>query len=149
MKKIIFLDVDGVLSCFGVRGLCGTRLDIFASIVKHTGAEVVLSSSWRRYKDQCRRLAVELMQRGVLIEDHTPVLHARTGTGELVLAATRAQEIKKWLLTNADGHPRTFVILDDDPNDEMGELKTHLVKTDGYQGLTHEIAERIIRILNA
>lgn len=41
------------------------------------------------------------------------------------------------------------MILDDDPNDEMGELKPHLIKCDGYQGLTPDIAAKVVHRLNA
>ena len=38
---------------------------------------------------------------------------------------------------------------DDDPSNEMGELQHALVKCDGYQGLTTDIAAEVVRRLNA
>jgi hypothetical protein len=137
--KVIFLDIDGVLSSFGLRGLCGTRLDMFADIVKQTGAEVVLASTWRHphCRDQRMRLQQELGKREVEFFGMTPIL----GT-------TRGEEIKRWISSASRRHQIDFVILDDDPNDEMGELKPHLVKCDGYQGLTPDIAAEVVHRLN-
>ncbi len=138
--KVIFLDVDGVLSSFGLRGLCGTRLDLFADLVKQTGAEVVLASMWRHpsCRDQRLRLQQELGKRDVEFFGETPIL-----------GKPRGEEIKRWIDAARRRHPINFVILDDDPNDEMGDIKPHLVKCDGYQGLTPELAAEVARRLNA
>ena len=137
--KVIFLDIDGVLSSFGERGLCGARLDLFAYIVKQTGAEVVLSSLWRHphCRDQRMRLQQELDKRGIELFGMTPIL----GT-------TRGEEIGQWLQSAGRRLQINFVILDDDPKDEMGELQHALVKCDGYQGLTPDIADEVVRRLN-
>ena len=52
-EKVIFLDIDGVLNDEGEEREKGvyideTRVQRLASIVEQTGAEIVLSSSWRR-----------------------------------------------------------------------------------------------------
>lgn len=138
--KVIFLDVDGVLSSFGERGLCSLRLDMFAEVVKQTGAEVVLSSTWRHphCREQRMRLQRELGNRGVEFHSFTPM------AAELPM---RGDEIQTWL----NGHRREqvdFVILDDDPNDEMGNLKPHLVKCDGFTGLNQEICNEIVKKLS-
>ncbi len=149
--KIIFLDVDGVLSSFGLRGLCGTRLDLFADIVKRTGAEVVLSSTWRhpRCRDQRMRLQQELGKREVEFFGMTPILDKPAGTVGLLHAVTRGKEIGAWLDAAQHRHEiSAYVILDDDPSDEMGRLHHALVKCDGYQGLTPEIASEVIRRLS-
>lgn len=149
--KIIFLDVDGCLSSLGERGLCGLRLDMFAAVVKQTGAEVVLSSTWRHphCRDQCKRLCQELRDRGVEILDATPVLDQPIGTGLLVKGHVRGDEIQVWLNGHRHGVSKveSFVILDDDPNDEMGRLKPHLVKCDGWAGLMQSDCDEIARRL--
>jgi hydroxymethylpyrimidine pyrophosphatase-like HAD family hydrolase len=147
--KVIFIDVDGVLAPWGIRGLCPHRLNLFAALAKATGAFVVLSSTWRlpQCKEQCKRLRVELFARGVEIYDSTPELQEPIGTGLLVKSQQRGQEIQAWI--NAYRQVITsFVILDDDPNDEMGTLKKHLIKCDGYQGLTETQCAEITRRLN-
>ena len=141
--KIIFLDVDGVLSCFGARGLCATRLDLFADIVKKTGAKVVLSSTWRypHCREQRMRLMQELGKREVELFGMTPMLEATDDQ--------RGREIDQWVRSVNRRLNLKFVILDDDPNNEItGNLRAHLVKCDGYQGLTAELATEVIRKLN-
>ena len=113
---------------------------MFAAVVKATGAEVVLSSTWRHphCREQRMRLQGELRMRGVEFHSFTPIAMELT---------TRGDEIQTWL----NGHRREnleFIILDDDPNDEMGRLKPHLVKCDGYAGLTEKECAEIVRRLN-
>lgn len=53
-------------------------------------------------------------------------------------------------LRKAEGLPSTKTLHAPSlTNDEMGQLKPHLVKCDGYQGLTPEIAAEAVRRLNA
>lgn len=152
--KVIFLDVDGVLSSFGERGLCGRRIALFADVVQRTGAKVVLSSTWRlpHCRDQRMRLQQELGKHGVELLSMTPVLGGPVGARELDLvgAVTRGEEIRGWLeMARRWLQPvLQYVILDDDPNDEMGDLRTYLVKCDGYEGLTAAVAEEVVRRLD-
>lgn len=148
--KVIFLDVDGVLSSMGPRGLCSQRLDMFADVVKQTGAEVVLSSTWRKPHglEQRMRLQWELYKRGVEFYGMTPVLDEPVGTGLLVKGVVRGDEIQAWLNgARCRDKITSFIILDDDPNDEMGRLKPHLVKCDGHKGLTQVECDEIIKRL--
>lgn len=149
--KVIFLDIDGVLSSFGVRGLCGTRLDLFADIVKKTGAMVVLSSTWRlpQCREQRMRLQQELGKRDVKLFGMTPILDKPFGSSGLMQAVTRGAEIGAWLAAAQRRHKiSAFVIIDDDPSNEMGKLQHAVVKCDGYQGLTPAIAAEAVRRLN-
>lgn len=150
--KVIFLDVDGVLSSFGVRGLCSTRLDLFADIVHQTGAEVVLSSTWRRpgCRDQRLRLLQELGKRNVELFGETPILDTQMGTTGLIQTVTRATEITAWLTAaQRRHHITTYVILDDDPHHELVPLQHALVKCDGYEGLTRPLADQVIQRLTS
>ena len=52
--KIVFLDIDGVLNCEGSRSRCAgyrgiddKKAENLAQIVKATGAEIVLVSTWK------------------------------------------------------------------------------------------------------
>ena len=56
MSKYIFLDIDGVLNCnnttddcFGMTGIEDRLVQKLSTIVKVTGAEIVLTSTWRDY----------------------------------------------------------------------------------------------------
>lgn len=57
MRKIIFLDIDGVLNsadhldhtkhCNGYSDISPKKVKLLKKIVDRTGAEIVLSSTWR------------------------------------------------------------------------------------------------------
>jgi len=138
--KVIFLDVDGVLSSGGVNGLCEKRLDLFADLVKRSKAEVVLSSTWRR--PQCRegrlRLQRELGKRGVEFYGMTPILDRED----------RFKEIAAW----CDGQSESieaFIALDDDPDGALTLLGPNLVTCDGYAGLTEDLVGKAVTLLGA
>ena len=52
-EKIIFLDFDGVLNslrsyaAYGDATFCRTSVDLILTLLKQTGAKIVISSSWR------------------------------------------------------------------------------------------------------
>ncbi len=92
------------------------------------------------------RLQRELGRRDVEFHSFTPVLEVPIGSGILVKGTQRGDEIQTWL--NAHRQEAVeFVILDDDPNDEMGRLKPRLVKCDGYAGLTQQNCDDVVRML--
>jgi hypothetical protein len=146
--KLIFFDVDGVVAPFELRGLSSSHLDLFCDAVHKTGAEVVLSSTWRlpHCREQRMRLNVELYKRGVELFGATPVLNHPIQDSRLVSGVVRGDEIRAWLRENA-GTSDTFAILDDDPNNEMGDLNPRLIKCDGNIGLTEENCHQIIEML--
>ena len=45
--KVIFLDIDGVLNTNSDREISNDKLKLLSELVSKTGADVVLSSSWR------------------------------------------------------------------------------------------------------
>jgi uncharacterized protein YaaR (DUF327 family) len=132
--KIIFLDIDGVLNNYNT---LGERLSwesdsvkILNRIIKETGAEIVLSSTWRKLKSY-RNIIKNDMKINYI--GKTPSLYKKRGI-----------EIQTWL----DENPgvEKFVILDDDS--DMEHLMPHLLQTDGEFGLTNEIADEAIKRLN-
>lgn len=139
--KVLFLDVDGVLSPLSAPGLNAGCLDRLASLVHHTGAQIVLSSTWRHplCREQRMRLQQELARRGLQLEDMTPVIEK----------ASRADEIAAWLDEQRQRGcmPDAFAILDDDPQGELARYASHLVKCDGRYGLTDEHAAECVRLL--
>lgn len=137
-KRLIFLDVDGVLTC----GLLGYKFDPFCvaqlnRIVEMTGAKVCLSSTWRLFPD-CFEL---LQSEGVKAEfvGKTRRLQPKAGKS----SALRGDEIQAWLDENPGW--RSFVILDDDS--DMEHLMPRLITTDTKIGLTRKDADRAIRLL--
>jgi len=154
-RSIIFLDVDGVLNCSdtwkgphgnGVHTICPDLCDNFARVVKETGADVVVSSTWRLHQSGLSFLADRLNERGVTILDITPDIPRKRLSGPPTL---RGEEIRQWLIEN-DRLDDRIVILDDD-SDFLREQKPFHVKTTfhGKGGLTPELANEAIRILNA
>lgn len=139
-RKVIFLDIDGVLNnenhiinlitVLGKKqyyelldGIKGTPFDyescnLLKMLVDKTGAEVVLSSTWR-----LNPKGVEILEKytGIKVSGATPKL----GT-------IRGEEIKEYL----DNHNEVvnYVILDDDA-DMLDEQKNNFVKVNRKFGL--------------
>lgn len=149
-NKIIFLDVDGVLNSakfdrwlqdhhmkqyYGYELLDQNALLNLQDIVFVTGADIVLSSSWRLSRSCSERLRQQLLPYGLQFIDKTVCLRQED----------RGEEIKEWL----SRHPEVdhFVILDDDEF-EMAGLEGHLVKTTFEEGLLEQHAAKAIEILN-
>lgn len=152
-KKIIFLDIDGVL-------INEARMNVPIPVpvprawetpdpaciehlnwlIEQTGAEICVSSCWRvgRTIEELVELLAKWGVRGKVC--------GRTG----MMQDQRGMEIAGWLQTAAaafDAMPIIeYVILDD--GSDMGEYMHRLVKCDFRVGLTRELAERAKRVLN-
>lgn len=142
--KILFLDVDGVLNMHnsgGMYALNRKRLQLLEKIITDTGAEIVLSSSWRKDANAFKRLCRVLGYRGLKIRDKTPEFWRDEEGKRLV----RGHEIKDWL----NRHPEVteYVIVDDD-SDMLDSQLRHFVQTEPNTGLTDILAYRIIYKLN-
>ena len=102
-----------------------TRLTLLKRIVDETGAQIVLSSSWRKHWDKdeslCDRIGREL---NAVFAEHGMSVYDKT-----VCPASndRAAEIRAWLKSRND--VEAFVILDDVPFGWGAELQEHLVRT--------------------
>lgn len=136
--KILFLDIDGVVNSeefFEKRskGEHPTDIDNYMAllvnrIVENTGCKVVLSSSWRGYKDGEEQIERMI---GVKLHDRTP---------RLTESMVRGKEIQMWL----DAHPEVekYAILDDD-SDMLVSQAPNFFKTDWKVGLTEEISQAV------
>lgn len=153
-RKIIFLDIDGVLNSSEFDDHCrGTYLidpaaeDLLDAeavmtlryIVDQTGAEVVMSSSWREYPEAKWHAIMQLDLYGVQVIDSTPP------SSPVKTWDYRNEEIKAWL----DQHPEVtgYLILDDIPMTFL-EQAQHQVLTTMQKGLLREHADKAIEILN-
>jgi hypothetical protein len=154
MNKIIFADVDGVLNtwtsqrrlncCHELTFVDTRKVLRLREIVERTGAQIVLSSSWRTgdhpkafwlEAEALRELRREFIRlRCPLWVDSTPILER----------SPRQKEICAWLWL----HPEVanFVILDD-VGEELTFYRDHLVLTDPRVGLNKERAELAIKML--
>ena len=113
------------------RAICQLR-----RIVETTSAEIVLSSSWRWYKEQRNTVHKQLKRKNIDFIDTTPI--------EITIKMSRADEINAWL----EKHPDidNYVILDDEEIKDI-KLIPHLVRTTFKHGLTRDKAEQAIKIL--
>lgn len=163
MKKIIFLDIDGVLAIPETQyKLCSKKQYLLGKIISETGAKIVLSSSWRY--ETLERTKESMKESGFMFVDDLIGVTVRAyhflqkGT-KIHLSIPRGVEIKQWIDTNIHseqgkdfnrktlGEEYNYVILDDD-NDMLLEHQNNFINTDGAEGLTEQDAKRAIGILN-
>jgi hypothetical protein len=148
MKKILFLDIDGVLNRYAYLGAPSTinmiepelagRLN---KILLFTNADLVISSTWRYLMINghysLHGFAHMLKTHGVTaakVADHTGEDHVNRG-----------RQIRNWLRANLP-YPDRFVILDDD-DEGMDFHGEKYIRIDSRQGLQDEHVERAIALL--
>lgn len=165
MKKYIFLDFDGVLNTqcninalkeqgrpfFDQYGYCfdATAVANLATIIEHTEAEIIISSSWKI--DGLSKMLDMWSERALpgKIIDITPsdVLDAKdldfSNPDDLV---GRGREIEQWICQNGSAKDR-YVILDD-LDDLLQSQKPFFIQIDPRIGITAGDVEKAIRILN-
>lgn len=112
-------------------------IDLLRTIVESTNSEIVLSSSWRWYKESREKIREQLQKHNLKFIDITPT---RTD-----ITLKREEEIQSWL----DSHPEVvnYVILDDEKI-SCESMRKHHVRTTFSRGLTIESAQTAIEILN-
>jgi hypothetical protein len=156
--KVVFLDIDGVLNeeksrsrCCGYKGIDDKKVEKLANIVKATGAEIVLISTWKddwRKTDKARQgmmanyLDKKLKKHGLAVLDKTESVDKASG-----FHLSRGEGILQYFATHT---VEKYVILDDYQFDYDGcGLTENYVKTDNKDGsLTEELSQKAILILN-
>lgn len=150
MRSLIFLDVDGVLNPTHnmieehekgnstlpeMIHLDESCLNNLLRIVQKTGAEIVVSSTWRLSTQAMDNLEVQLSRKGINIVGCTTF--SRMGK--------RGQEIMEYL-NNKEECP--YVILDDDDFDIKDYVPPYtMVKIDGYKGITERDADLAVYLI--
>lgn len=153
--KVIFLDIDGVLNSRAYdrkrnwdeqTDIDETRLPLVKEIIERTGAEIVLSSTWREHWSQdiskCdsdgEYITRTFKKFGLEIYDKTP---------DIGRYAERRDEINCWLEAHP-GEVDSFVIIDD-YRYGWKELNANFVKTNPNLGLglEQEHVEKAVEIL--
>ena len=154
-RKVIFLDIDGVLNSSDFDDHCrGTYLvdpaaeDLLDAeamltlryIVDQTGAEVVMSSSWREYPEAKWHAIMQCDFYGVQIVDSTPLSKPGPKMWDY-----RNEEIKAYLAE----HPEVtnYLILDDIPMTYTEQARRQVLTT-MQKGLLRAHADKAIEILN-
>lgn len=121
--KVIFLDVDGVLNrgSFDLAsgGLHDDCIEQLRQLVLHTGAKIVVSSSWKDAEKLMLQLKCKLYEHGAMRAIDTTEYRSRK---------LREVEIQEWL----DKHPEVenYVVLDDWDLKEF--FPGHMVQTCEY-----------------
>lgn len=120
MRKIIFLDIDGVLNSLpyfnrvknneGFDEISPFHLKLLAKIYHATNAEIVLSSTWRNCKDSTDDTCKEMYQ---YLETSLASYKMKISDIIPIINYNRPYEIKKWLETHINEEIR-FISLDDD-----------------------------------
>lgn len=152
--KVVFLDIDGVLNQSDYRRemmkkghisviLQREQLALLKKIVDATDASIVLISSWRKFwrregsiDSAGQQIEQVLDEYGLFIVDKTPVLHR----------GSRSDEVEAWLKNKR--YVEQYVILDDNDFSWSLKLKSHWVWCPDATGLTDQLADVAINILN-
>jgi hypothetical protein len=150
-RKIVFLDIDGVLNgdrYIEARGpqasdelwtsadLDPLAIQALNALIQQTGAKVVVSSSWRHHHtlDELRDVLRERGFVGDLI-DVTPRMHGEP----------RGVEIRTWIRVQSTPNLRIVVLDDEAPT---AELDSRWVRTDPTCGLTEPDVARAALLLD-
>lgn len=163
-KKVLFLDIDGILSnkeyylsdYFQYRKkyskaeeIDDRTLPLLREIVKQTHCKIVLSSSWRylffekKFWHRIKPVVKEFKKYGIVIKDRTGFENGKQG-----IYFGRGLQIKKWLDRHSE--VKHFAILDDDSYD-LKMFGDKLVKTNWCgekSGLQQEHVNKCIELLN-
>lgn len=171
ISKVIFLDIDGVLNDDDYTGIKvhEDKVKLLAKLVDETGADIIISSSWRYHIRQyilkisegeeipqsmkSERLLASLFEKyNLKISGFTPELPSGPDA--------RPMEIRAWLTNQIN--IESFVILDDDNFWTWKWLDRYFVRTatkqpgrnalgrhrDEVRGLTEAHVQKAIEILN-
>lgn len=153
MRRIIFLDFDGVLNTEYYQGLLqfqgkqwqdqhGAFFDPRAvrqlkRVIDATGADIVVESSWKYLGLEAMRELWRVRNLPGKVMDITPSLTDNASKGE---------EIAAWLSEHAMSDAR-YVIIDDEYVVLDSQIP-YFILTNPYEGLTEEQANRAISILH-
>ncbi len=152
--KIIFLDIDGVLNSHksGINNegslivFSEEAIHTLNSVIRETGAVVVVSSSWRCSYTQEGMQAL-LASKGIncKVVGMTPDLTKLDASTNLHIAVPRGEEILTWLRETKE-NVESICIIDD--GDDMQSLRSKLVQTTWDSGLLSTHADKIKEKLN-
>lgn len=163
--KVIFLDLDGVLTNYRTRykKFDEECVDCLNHILQTTGALIVITSSMRVmngfdkvvelckfgimhecWKDDSFQMPHILMKAERII-DLAPIIPCYNQLNEPIFAVNRGKEITQWL-DGRDDIDR-YVVIDDDDN-FVQEHVNYLIKVDPMTGLTENDCFKAINLLS-
>ena len=126
-------------------GITGARVKKLKKIIEATDAKIVLTSSWRvaywsYLSDRTNRMGKYLYNK--LRKENLIILDTTTTRG-----CARGKGILQWLSEHPD--TQQWIILDDEIFDDYDNtILSHLIKTNEQTGLTDELANKAIELLN-
>lgn len=152
MKKVIFLDIDGVLnsnfwnSSHQKEISDGTLIDaekvkLLGALVEKTNAKIILHSGWKYWFDkklqplrpEAENLSVMFEKEDLSLEDVTPDHSTEDIRRSKKFSLVKAGEILAWLEEHKDID--SWIVIDD-LDLYSAEIEMHQVKTDSSVGLT-------------
>lgn len=169
MKKIIFLDFDGVLNTEHNQNMLlykgkawkdkhGAFFDLKAvaelnRIVEETKADIVIESSWKYLGLEAMRQMWRARNMPGNVIDVTPssasnnwLLNANLDEMDPAHTQWKGVEIASWIAENLHDEDR-YVIIDDEYVILDSQLP-HFILTNPYDGIIPELADRAIKLLN-
>ena len=151
MAKYIFLDFDGVLNAEHYQNLLyyegkawqdeygayfdSVTVEQLKRIIDATHADIVVESSWKYLGLEAMQEMWEVRQMPGKVIDITPTVDNNKG-----------MEIASWLSANTTEGTK-YVIIDDEYV-ILDPQQPHFILTNPYDGITEELADRAISILN-
>ena len=179
MSKYIFLDIDGVLNseemlnhkpfpkCRGIMGIEKSKVKRLKQIVEATGAEIVLTSSWKKSFDAFKRNGYRVDKydlNDLWVEELEELgyfgkyLSNKLYDQKLRVSDTTSRYERNpnyrgnGILAYLKDHPaEAYVILDDEnfrDYQSRPAIQDHLVLTDYMTGLSDDDVEKAIKILS-
>lgn len=163
--KVLFLDIDGVLNtkywytqmdrntpkdkygyAFDPNSVANLK-----RIVEDTGAEIVISSSWKcmglsQMEDMWRDRNLPGRIIGITPNSVSDEMLLNADIDSIELFHIRGEEIKEWLMKHAK-RVSSYAIIDDMDN-MLPEQQSHFVQSNPEVGITEGDADTIITILN-
>lgn len=164
MRKVIFLDIDGVLNTKWwytqmdkntPKDKYGYAFDPNAvanlkRIIDETGADIVISSSWKSFgfselEDMWQERGLPGKLIGITPNSVSDEMLLDADLDHIELFSIRGTEIKEWLTKNGR-HVSQYAIIDDMDN-MLPEQQSHFVKTDPEMGISKDNVNQAIQIL--
>ena len=134
--KVIFLDIDGVLNTNLNKEISNDKLKLLSELVSKTGADVVLSSSWRNWwnhpKTNIPGSFITKWKKQFLDNNISITLTTE-------LECPKNLSIEKFITQH---NVKSFVVLDD-----QNVFDKNLVQTDAEQGLTQFDCQKAFQLL--
>lgn len=142
--RVLFLDFDGVLNTFTKfshaghfsKPACG---NLNSLLERASDLLIVVTSAWRRHG--LERVKEILQSNGI---DSNRVIGITEYDNVAEGSVPRGVYIDRWLKQHPEVYQ--FVIIDD--QSDMNELRSHLVKTNSWIGLTASDIKQALEILN-